>query len=111
MDTGVCFLTETKRSKAKWSLGGIRRADGKWRMLDNHDETLRGGKREVRRERGSEGRAREREKRKTLRDSTWHERPSFLQDPRDSLPMETVGPGMVLLTLRDGVTACRRKHR
>lgn len=46
MDTGVCFLTETKRSKAKWSLGDIRRADGKWRMLDNHDETLRAGERE-----------------------------------------------------------------
>lgn len=39
MDTAVCLLKprcETKASDAE--ADGIRRADGKWRMLDNHDE-------------------------------------------------------------------------
>lgn len=37
MDTAVCFLTETKRSK-RGGAGSISRANGKRRMLDNYDE-------------------------------------------------------------------------
>lgn len=120
MDTGVCFLTETKRSKAKWSLGDIRRADGKWRMLDNHDETLRAGerekesdseiesKRERERERG-EGDERRKEE-DTQRQHLARTAKFSPRSPRFS-PDGDCRPGMVLLTLRDGVTACRRKHR
>lgn len=93
MDTGVRFLTKTKRGCAR--VKGHDVAFGEW--TENGECSITRTKRYRRRARGGSI------------DDSWHEWPSFPEDP-EIRSMEIVS-GMVLLTLRDGVNACRPVSR